>query len=301
MEIHVSPESGNFFAHAYLLGDRKIDVFYSVPSTLSRLFRLCRDREDVSVERLKLVISGGDVLSPKLVSEVKALAPHAEFYNVYGPTEMTVNCLATRVDDKLTRIEELNLVPIGRSFEHLDTRLYPEMQGDIKGWIKGELLVGGIQSMNGYHHDSAQTKQAFIVLDGQRYYRTGDLVARDIDGFHYFLNRIDSLLKINGYRVNPVTIDNLLLSETAVIECKTVFVNDYSGKNRLFTFAVVNSSFESDQLIKICHDKLPEYACPDQIMFISELPLGQSGKHDVTRLQKIAREHLFAEEGAFSQ
>jgi amino acid adenylation domain-containing protein len=292
VEMHVSPAAGNFFSHAYLIRERAIDVVYSVPSTLSRLLRLYRERQDISAAGLKLVISGGDVLSPRLVSDLQTLAPDAEFHNVYGPTEMTINCLAIRVDDLRSRIDKTSLVPIGRPFTHLQCLLYPESPDAIDGWSKGELLVAGVQAMNGYHRDEQRSMQGFIRLNGRQYYRTGDIVCRDPDGLYYFLGRKDNLVKVNGYRINPVEIDNLLTADTAVLECKTVAVSTGPGISRLISFAVTSAATDTDQLATRCREALPDYSCPERIILMPELPLGKTGKYDLERLKALARERL---------
>lgn len=284
VEMHVSPSPANVFAHAKLIRDRRIDVLYTVPSTHARLFPLAETRTDVRLDGLALVISGGDAFSPALIDLVRRVAPQAEFHNVYGPTEVTINCVATRVDTERDRIAAAGLVPIGRPFDHLPTLLDDEAPAEKPGWTQGELLVGGPQCMDGYLGDPEGTRRAFVERAGQRYYRTGDLVARDPDGFLYVLGRKDRLVKVRGYRVNPVTVDNVLSAHPAVQEARTVFVPAPEGDGRLVSFVVARGAVDAKQLLHECRARLPAHVVPESIALVDTLPVGDSGKYDNRRL-----------------
>lgn len=290
-EIHVSPDPGNLYAHAKLIMARNVDVFYSVPSTISRLFPLAETRSDFQLSGLKLVKAGGDVFSPDLIDLVGRVAPDAEFHNVYGPTEFTINCVSTRVDNCHDKISDVGLVPIGRPFDHLSYKLLNEEILE-NGSSQGELVIGGVQAMIGYKSDPEKTRDAFVDYDSRSYYRTGDLVLRDQDGYLFVLGRIDSLVKVRGYRLNPTSIDNALLDYDGVREAKTVFVEDVSGDGRLFSFVVLRKGVEEEFLVEHCRDLLPSYSIPERIEIVTSLPIGSSGKYDSKKLLEMAKSGL---------
>jgi acyl-coenzyme A synthetase/AMP-(fatty) acid ligase len=280
VEIHVSPDPSNVFAHAKLIRDRHVNVFYSVPSTISRLFPLAQSRDDVRLDGLDLVIAGGDAFAPRLIDLVQCASPHAQFHNVYGPTEVTINCVAARVDDQRERISAAGLVPIGLPFEHLPTTLDEEEPWERAGWTQGELLVGGPQCMEGYLSDAGATARAFVERGGQRYYRTGDVVARDPDGYLYVIGRRDALVKVKGYRVNPVAVDNVLAKNAAVKESRTVFLPAGNGEGELVSFVVAAPGADVRSLMGECRTELPGYAVPARIVIVDAMPVGASGKYD---------------------
>jgi amino acid adenylation domain-containing protein len=290
-EIHVSPDPRNMFFHAKLIKDREIDTFYSVPSTISRLFGWVEGRSDLDFSGIQLVMAGGDAFSPDLISTVKRVAPSSAFYNVYGPTEVTINCCAVRVDDRVEAIHSKGVVPIGLPFSHLDARLLDPDFSDRFVEHSGELVVAGSQCMDGYLHDSERTTNSFVAIGGKIYYRTGDLVEFGDDGFLYILGRIDKLVKIKGYRINPSEIDNILLNEEWVTEVRTIAINPNGGESVLVSVAVVREAGVSDlteTLLERCRQKLPAYMVPARIVCIDSIPLGVSGKYDNNTLKMIA-------------
>jgi D-alanine--poly(phosphoribitol) ligase subunit 1 len=287
--IHISPDPKNVFWHAKLIMDRKIDTFYSVPSTIKRLFTWAINRRDVTFEHMKLIVSGGDTFSPDLIKIVKQNSPDAEFHNVYGPTEVTINCFATRVDHILERITEgNNLVPIGFPFPHLETKLLNaenENHGGVLG--SGELLVAGTQIMNGYIGEPELTDNVFRVEFGKKFYYTGDLVIRDKEGYHYVMGRVDSLVKVKGYRINPAEIDGILEKELAVKEAKTVTFREEECQQAIVSFVVLTSKDQEviSQLLESCKIALPGYMVPYEIVAIDQIPIGKSGKYDSAELK----------------
>ncbi len=284
VEVHLSPDPRNLIWHAKLIQDRQIDTFYSVPSTIRHLFSWIQGRHDVSFQHLKLVVSGGDAFPWELVDLVKSTAPQAEFYNVYGPTEVTINCVATRVDD-LKNIRQKRLpVPIGLPFLHLQTMLQPEHPGDPK---TGELLVAGLQCMDGYVGDPELTAKAFTTIEGQRYYRTGDLVTQDEQGYYYVQGRMDNLVKVKGYRINPTEIDNALADTLGLKEVKTVIFREDESDKQIVSFfvPVVQGKDISLELENHCRQKLPSYMVPQVFVLLGSLPMGSSGKYDVQMLR----------------
>ncbi|MBI3321189.1 MAG: AMP-binding protein, partial [Candidatus Omnitrophica bacterium] len=291
VQIHVSPDPRNIMWHAKLIRDRRIDMFYSVPSTIRRLYAWAKDRADVDLRRLRWVVSGGEAFSPDLIDLVRSLSPMAEFHNVYGPTEVTINCMATRVDHLRERIAASgNLVPIGLPFPHLKTLLYDATTGRPAETM-GELLVAGAQCMDGYYGDPERTTAAFLEVDGVRYYRTGDLVRRDPDGYHVVLGRIDDLVKVKGYRINPLEIDHVLAGDARVKEVKTVVFREGESPQPVVSFVVPVPAQRgvglSDLLIERCRARLPEYMVPQAIVELDQLPCGSSGKYDANHLKRI--------------
>jgi len=294
-EIHVSPDPRNVFFHAKLVRDRNIDTFYSVPSTISRLFGLAEGREDVDLSALKLLLSGGDSFSPALIESVKRASPNAAFYNVYGPTEVTINCFATRVDDKLDLIRDKEMVPIGLPFKHLNALLLDPESLTCADNSQGELVIAGSQCMTRYLGDKNRTDQAFVDIRNTKYYRTGDLVEIGKDGLFYVLGRIDKLVKIKGYRISLATIDNLLQDDPRVSEVRTVSTLSKEGDAELIALFVPRLTEDDElnqSLLSLCRSKLPWYAVPRKIIAVDSLPLGLSGKYDIKSLEIIAKDLL---------
>jgi non-ribosomal peptide synthetase component F len=82
-----------------------------------------------------------------------------------------------------------------------ELRILDEAGREVQAGQPGELLIGGPQVGLGYWKDPALTEARFPVIDGQRWYRSGDVVYRDANGLYQFLGRVDNQVKVRGYRV----------------------------------------------------------------------------------------------------
>jgi len=289
VELHVSPSSQNIIMHANMIKNRDIDTFYSVPSTINRLYSWLNQRKSDVMKNIKLVKSGGDTFSVDLIQMVKTLSPKASFFNVYGPTELTINCCALRVDNIIDDIIKLESVPIGKPFDHLDAKLLSEDSNGLKSFENdiGELIISGDQSMDGYLNDKEKTLNSFIKFEGKSYYRTGDLVQRK-NGNLMIIGRIDKLVKIKGYRINPSEIENILSKIKTVDEIKIIVV-DKGLDPKLICF-IVSTDTNVAKIMDYCLQNLPSYMVPYKIIFIKKLPTGISGKYDVSKLEKLWNE-----------
>ena len=297
-EIHISPDPKNMLAHARLLRDRAIDTFYGVPSTLNRLFSWADTRKGLKFEELKTVFSGGDLLTFNLVDVVRRVAPNARCYNMYGPTEVTMNCLYFPIpprSDHQTRGGEA--VPTGMEFDHLSYRLV-EPDNPAKLSIEGELIVSGDQCMDGYLNDPERTAEAFAVTGGKRYYRTGDLFRRDTNGVYTILGRVDSVVKVKGYRVNTNAVDSVLLSEKWLQDARTVAVRMGENEAQIVTFLSFSEPTENyaEILSRKCQSVLPSYMVPSHFFKLDQFPHGKTGKVDVGALEALAIQSLSADQ-----
>ncbi|OCL85619.1 AMP-binding protein [Arcobacter porcinus] len=289
--IVISPDPKNIVSHIKLINKYSIDTLYSVPTTHSAIFSFVKRKKNINIDTLKLIMSGGDSFSLELIKQIKDVIPNSEFYNVYGPTEVTINCFATRVDDLIENIEKNKLVPIGKPFDTIDAVLIDENGNDVTDKKKvGRLFVNGTQVMLGYLDDEDKTVNSFI-LDPRypkfkrKLYNTGDLAIKKEDGLFYLLGRSDDIVKIKGYRVNPTEINNVI-SKFQSIKETVVFPTKNNDTYKLINCVVVEKDFYIDSLKLHILKFLPEYMLPSEFIIIDSMPLNNSGKID----KKILKE-----------
>ncbi|BBZ74675.1 hypothetical protein MANY_00120 [Mycolicibacterium anyangense] len=152
-----------------------------------------------------LVLLGGEAVSEQVWSTLRN-HPGTAGYNLYGPTEYTINTLGAGTSDSATpTVGE----PIWNTRGYLlDSALRPVPDG-----VPGELYVAGVGLARGYHRRAGLTAAAMIAdpfVAGGRMYRTGDLMRRRPDGQLDYLGRVDDQVKIRGYRVEPGEIESVL-------------------------------------------------------------------------------------------
>ncbi|MEW1646160.1 non-ribosomal peptide synthase/polyketide synthase [Streptomyces sp. NPDC091219] len=165
-----------------------------------------------------LVLLGGEAV-PETVWTALRDTEGTYGYNLYGPTEYTINTLGGGTLDSDTPTVGK---PIRGTRAHiLDAWLRPVPDG-----VPGELYIAGIGLARGYLDRPGLTAERFVAdpfgEPGERMYRTGDLVRRNADGNLDFLGRTDDQVKIRGYRIEPGEIETALSRHPAVAQAAVV-------------------------------------------------------------------------------
>ena len=260
----------------------KIDVLYSVPTTHLALTAFAKQKRGADLSSINLLLSGGDRFPWQLVNDYKTLTGGAHFYNVYGPTEVTINCFAVRLDNREQLAFADKPVPIGECFDSLDFVL---LNDENQPCSEGELCVSGPQIMMGYHGDSELTRSAFtndpsVPFIDRPLYRTGDLAYVD-EGLVYLKGRIDGLVKIRGYRVHPDEVSKVIDGISGVDVSAVVAFGDQSEAS-LIAFIRLNKGSELAEKDIDSHvqNSVPSYMVPTRYIFVTDFPLNQSGKID---------------------
>ncbi|NJC74317.1 amino acid adenylation domain-containing protein, partial [Planosporangium thailandense] len=258
------------------IATHRIDFLDLTPSYLQQLLPeglLAEGRH-----RPKLVMLGGEALGASLWEELAA-TPDVTAYNLYGPTECTVDALSCRVTPDSRPMVGRPLVNL-RAYV-LDARLAPVPVG-----VAGELYLAGPQVARGYLGRPGLTAQRFVADPfsgcGERMYRTGDLVRWTADGVLEYLGRTDEQVKIRGYRIEPGEIEAVLLGHPAIAEAAVV-ARDDGGHQRLVAYVVPAPGQwipSASVLRELLGGSLPDYMIPTAFVTLAALPLTTSGKLD---------------------
>lgn len=290
--IGVAKHNTNIPSILGLIMRYKIDVLYSVPTTHLALLRFAKQKKGADISSLQLILSGGDRFPWQMVKDYKELSNAAHFYNVYGPTEVTINCFATRLDNRLDLEASGKPVPIGKCFDSLD---YILLDDDGSPAEEGELCVTGSQMMLGYHNDLQRTQDAFTKDPRLKYaprmlYRTGDVCYQE-DDLMYIKGRIDGLIKVRGYRIHPDEISKQIDSVKGVDMSAVVpYGNQSDAALAAFVRKEKYVDLNKETLLKKLSNELPLYMIPSHLEFLEEFPLNQSGKIDKIKLSEYLNE-----------
>jgi amino acid adenylation domain-containing protein len=259
---------------AYLvttMAREKVTVAQMVPS----LWRAVAAEPGLSLCRaLRLVFSGGEVL-PSSVAERLNAATGAAVYNLYGPTEVTIDASCGEWADGVGET-----VPIGRPVANTQAYVLDANGKVAPVGVAGELYLGGVQLARGYWQRPALTAERFVPdpfseRGGQRLYRTGDLVKYRADGKLEYLGREDGQVKVRGYRIELGEIEAVLCRHRQVREAVAV-----ARDHRLVGYVVVEEGLNERELRQWLRERLPEYMVPAQWVRLAELPLTPNGKVD---------------------
>lgn len=266
------------------ISERKISVFFCVPSVLTMLLRSRRLKPD-SFSTVKHLICAGEVLPSSVLGEWMALYPHIQFTNMYGPTEITVDCSYHMISGDGVRG---NSVPIGKPRRNMEMFVRTK-EGGLSTAIdaEGELLVRGTSVAYGYLGDTIKTDKVFI--QNPRHdnfhdplYCTGDLVRIDKNGDFLFVGRTDDQIKYLGYRIELGEVESALNTAGGVDEGVVVFNNSDDEQLRAIGALVkLDGSTSIEQLRVALRHLLPPYMVPSKIKLLEgSFPRTANGKYD---------------------
>ncbi|MFD0201926.1 MULTISPECIES: non-ribosomal peptide synthetase [Saccharothrix] len=225
-----------------------------------------------------VVMLGGEALPTPLWRELAG--SRTSVFNYYGPTEVTVDSVATRVvGDRAV---------IGRPTANLTAYVLDDDLRPLPVGVPGELYLSGPQVARGYLDRPSLTAQRFLAdpfgEPGARMYRTGDRVRwlavdgadnQTGSGLLEYLGRTDDQVKIRGYRIEPGEVEAALLAHPDVAEAAVV-AHEHHGHQRLVAYTVGGATDLSPWL----KQRLPDYLVPSAFVALDALPLTPSGKVD---------------------
>jgi aspartate racemase len=253
------------------------------------LFHLMVEEHPDGLRTLRQLLAGGDVLSPRHVRRFLEHASETVLINGYGPTENTTFtcCHSMRAGDSLP-----DSIPIGRPIFNsrvyiLDENMSPVAPGDV-----GELYAAGDGVARGYLNDPGMTATKFLndpfaEESHQRMYRTGDLARWRPDGTIEFLGRMDSQVKVLGYRIEPAEIESALQRHVHVKQVCVIARTENGSKRLVAYFVPAESGPTPEQLREFAASRLPQHMIPAFFVALESFPLSGHGKIDRTALANM--------------
>lgn len=283
---------------ADIFEEKKITAVHLVPALLKKLLTTDAVKKCTS---LKWIATGGDKVSPDLLNLMKKKLS-AKLYVSYGTSETSTIITSFLASDSKFQ----NKYCIGKPIDNTKIYLFDENMQPIFDNKIGEIYVGGYSLANGYLNNHNLTQEKFIssplvLKDGMNLYRTGDL-ARHLSNDHLeFVGRKDFQIKLNGCRIEPEGIENILrkhpiISDAIVMKKKTAFGSNSHEKLVAWIvpldLSILNLKLSEKNAIKkqikeYLRKYLPSYEIPQKNIFITQLPTNLHGKIDRKALDFI--------------
>ncbi|MCU7520951.1 MAG: amino acid adenylation domain-containing protein [Ignavibacteria bacterium] len=257
-----------------LMSEQKINFLLLPPSYLSVL-------PDKDLPDLEVLVTGGEAATWSLIEK---WSKGRKYFNAYGPTEATV--CTTLHECSLEDMDLSQTPPIGRAISNLRTYILDRSMHPVPVGAPGELFIAGVGLARGYLGKPELTAEKFLPdpfsgEKGSRLYRTGDMVRYLKDGKIEFLGRMDSQIKLRGFRIELQEIESQIRSYAGVKEAVVVLREDNIGGSRLVAYIVAEEEdFDTSGLQAYLKTKLPEYMLPKFIIRLEKMPLNTSGKID---------------------
>jgi len=272
-ELHVIPETMFVFPQKTLeyLNDKAITTIFWVPSLLVNIANL-KLLDQFQLPYLKNVLFAGEVMPAKTIKYWLDKHADANYSNLYGPTEITVDCTYYNVPVGW----DGDSLPIGIPCHNSGILI---LDGDNQRSDEGELCVRGSSLALGYWASSEKTEEVFCQNPLQdKYidmiYRTGDLV-RLVDGLIYYIGRKDFQIKHNGYRIEIGEIEAQVMQLSVVEQCVIGYLPE---EKILYAYVQCNSAMTEVELKVALTKCLPKYMIPSKIGFVQEMSFTPNGK-----------------------
>ena len=282
--------------------ENKISISHLTPS-LFRLINIGRDSDEEILESLRLIFFGGESLLLSHVREANSFAPNAQSINCYGATETPQIVAYHPVTEQEINFDETchdHIMPVGggapgSQLVLLGTHNRPIGFGELgEVWVCSDFLALGYtdEGLTGEAFKQG-TEAATTPAVRANWYRTGDLGRYRSDGQVEIVGRGDNQIKVRGYRVEILDVQNELRCIDTVRDCFVAAdknLNDAGNQEQHLLVAYIvgeaGRKLDSDDFRSVARSFLPDYMLPNQFIFVDSIPLNHNGKVDREQLPK---------------
>ena len=259
-------------AAAQLIRDFRVTAWPTVPTALiDFLGRPDIDRRDLASLR---VLWGGGSAMPEAVARRLFDLTGLRFIEAYGMTET----MAPATNNPIDRPKDqcAGLPALGTLIRLID----PETQEPVPPGELGEVVISGPQVMQGYWQNPEATAEAFVMIDGVRYLRSGDLGRLDDEGYLFIVDRLKRMINASGYKVWPSEVETRLYAHPAIDDVCVIAARDpYRGETvKAVVVPKPGCTLTADDLMDWARDRMAAYKIPRLVEIVDALPKSGAGK-----------------------
>lgn len=252
-----------------LLMNEKVTIAVGVPTMFIGLLEAAKSNP--TRPPLRMAVSGGSALPVSIIEKVKEVfgidvyegyglsetSPVATFNQKrYGRKPGTVGCAIWGVDVEIANADisdRIEFMPTGE---------------------RGEIVIRGHNVFSGYLNNPEATAEA--VIDG--WFRSGDVGIKDEDGFISIVDRTKDMIIRGGFNVYPREVEEVVIRFPGVKQVAVIGVPDAVHGEEIVAVVVAEEGVVAHELLEWTKGHIGSYKYPRRIEFVSELPLGPSGK-----------------------
>jgi fatty-acyl-CoA synthase len=219
-------------------------------------------------------VSGGGAAMPAAIAQKLSDLTGLQYMEGYGLSETIA---ATHTNPPQLLKQQCLGIPLF----NVDSRVVdPATMASLPPGEVGEIIMNGPQVFEGYWQDPAKTAEAFVEIDGKRFFRTGDLGYMDEDGFFFFTDRLKRMINASGFKVWPAEVEAMMYQHPAVQECCIIAARDaYRGETvKAVIVRKPGSDASPEDIMQWAHAKMAAYKVPKMVEFVDALPKSATGK-----------------------
>lgn len=269
-----------------LIAKHQISIITVTPSTLRAILAQSRLER---CDSLRHIVCFGEALTPDLESlYFTKLSAQLSLY--YGATEAP-----SATHRECRSFATQTITELGRTLPGVQLHLLNESLESVPEGICGEIYLGG-RLARGYYNRPDLTAEKFMPHPfsrepGVRLYKTGDLGRLLPGGSIEFVGRVDDLVKVRGFRIEPGEIAKTIRQHPEIDDAFVLAVDADSDRSRILAYAVpkATSTISTADLRSFVRSKLPDYMVPARFVLLDALPVSRSGKIDRNALPNSGR------------
>lgn len=268
-----------------MMQEQKVTYLFWVPTIMVNIANMdLISRFDLSC--LRHVWFAGEVFPTKQFNYWHRMLPQAQFINLYGPIEITLDCTYFIVDREIPDDEPL---PIGVPCRNTDILILNDEDQLCAVNEDGEICVRGTSLAMGYYNNPEKTAAAFVQNPlnhsyPETIYRTGDIACWNERGEIMFKGRKDTLVKHSGYRIELGEIEHVIVNTLELVKNGCV-VYDHAKKEIVFFYEMAEE-MPIAEMRKRIGQAFPKYMIPGRYVCMDELPRNTNGKIDRLKLKE---------------
>ena len=221
-------------------------------------------------------IGGGGAAMPRAVAQRLWEQFGLRYCEGYGLTETAAPSHSNPPD--APKQQCLGIPFMGVSARVVD----PETLKTMPVGEQGEIIMSGPQIFQGYWKRPKATAEVFVEIEGQRFFRSGDLGHMDEDGYFFLTDRLKRMINASGFKVWPAEVEALMFAHPAIQEACIIATHDsYRGESVKAVVVLRQSHKETvteQDIIAWCRDHMAVYKIPRSVQFVDALPKSGAGK-----------------------
>lgn len=277
----------------HIIKEQQITGLAAVPPLWIQLAQL----DWGQVSSLRYVTSSGGAMPRTALERLRKALPVTQIFLMYGFTEAFRSTYLAP--------EELDRRPdsIGKAIPNAEVLVLREDGSHCVPGEPGELVHRGVLVAMGYWNDMEKTAMCFKPVKPRQSGLplaeiaawSGDTVRMDEEGFLYFIERRDAMIKTSGYRVSPTEVEEVIYATECVAEAVAIGVPHPMLGQAIVVIVAARKGIQLDvdNLLSACKQHLPAYMLPGHIEVHESLPRNPNGKID-RKLLFQEMQHLFA-------
>ncbi|WP_295849642.1 long-chain fatty acid--CoA ligase [uncultured Xylophilus sp.] len=220
-------------------------------------------------------IGGGGAAMPQAVAARLQAQYGLRYCEGYGLTETAAPSHANPLD--APKQQCLGIPYIGTDARVVD----PDTLEEVAPGTPGEIVIRGPQVFHGYWKQPEATARAFVDIDGQRFFRSGDIGRMDEDGYFFMTDRLKRMINASGFKVWPAEVETLMFAHPAIQEACVIGTRDAYRGESVKAVVVLRPGHEAttpESIVAWCREHMAVYKAPRSVQIVAALPKSGSGK-----------------------